>query len=202
MPSSYSTSLRIELQFTGENVNVWGDRLNTGLQRLDTSIAGINTIALTGDYTLTTSNTSSDDARAAIQKFTGGAGPYTITLPSVSKIYKIWNASSATLTITTGSGSTVQIATTDIVEIFCDGTNVKTLGYGGNSLKDYIASVVVGGGASLPSLSGNSGKWLTNNGTIASWALPTTADISDFVSNQATQTSNLQAFAVAMAIAL
>jgi hypothetical protein len=189
--------LRLEKQFTGENVNVWGDRLNTVIDRLDLSIAGITTIALTGDYTLTTSNTADDDARYHILKFTGGAGPYTITLPSVSKLYRIWNASSATLTFTTGGGTTVQIATTDIVDIFCDGTNVKTPGYGGASLKDYIASVVVGGGASLPSLVGNAGKWLTNNGSIASWALPTTADLSDL----ATYTAARNAFAVAMAVA-
>ena len=116
-------SLRIELQFTGENVNVWGERLNTGLQRVEYAIAGLRSIALTGDYALTTSNTADDDARYAILKFTGGAGPYTVTIPSVSKIYKVWNASSATITFATGAGSTVQVAPTDIVEVFCDGAN-------------------------------------------------------------------------------
>ena len=197
MPSTYTTSLRFELQATGENVNVWGDRLNTALSRIDVAVAGMTTVALTGNYTLTTSNTASDDARAAMLKFTGGAGPFTVTLPSLSKKYSVWNATTGTVTLTTGSGSTVQVATTDIVDVFCDGTNVKTLGYGGSSLKDYIASVVVGGGASLPSLSGNSGKWLTNNGTIANWALPTTTDLSDL----ATYTAARNAFAVAMAVA-
>jgi hypothetical protein len=203
MPSSYSTSLRIELQFTGENVNVWGARLNTGLERLDTAIAGVNTIALTGDYTLTTSNTASDDSRAAVLKFTGAlTSPAVVTIASVSKLYRIWNASGNTLTFTTGSGATVQVADTDIVDVFCDGTNVKTLGYGGNSLKDYIASVVVGGGASLPSLVGNSGKWLTNNAAIASWALPTTSDISDYATDQAAKTAAATALAIAFAATL
>lgn len=198
MPSSYSTSLRLELQFTGENVNVWGDRLNTVITRAEKAIAGLQTIALTGDYTLTTSNTADDDARYAVLKFTGGAGPYSITIPSVTKQYRIWNASSATLTFTTGAGTTVQVAATDIVDIFCDATNVKTIGYGGNSLKDYIASVVVGGGASLPSLAGNAGKWLTNNGSIAQWALPATTDISDI----AAYTTARDDFAMAMALIL
>ena len=197
MPSSYTTRLRLEKQFTGENVNVWGDRLNTVIDRLDLAVTGQTTIALTGDYTLTTSNTADDDARYHILKFTGGAGPYTITLPSVQKAYRIWNASSATLTFTTGAGATVQVATTDIVDIFCDASDVKTPGYGGSSLKDYIASVVVGGGASLPSLSGNAGLWLTNNGTIANWAMPTTSDLSDL----ATYTAARTAFSVAMAVA-
>lgn len=206
MPSSYTSSLRLELQFTGENVNVWGDRLNTVIARADQAVAGVRTIGLTGDYALTTSNTSDDDARHAVLKFTGGAGPWTITVPSVSKIYKVWNASGATLTFTTGAGASLQVAPTDIVELFCDGTNVKTLGYGGNSLKDYIASVVVGGGASLPSLSGNAGKWLTNNGSIAQWALPTVADISNYASDQASReaaiTTAYKNFAIAMAVVL
>lgn len=198
MPSSYTTSLRLELQFTGENINVWGERLNTVITRTEYAIAGMRPIALTGNYTLTTSNTADDDARYAILKFTGGAGPFTVTIPSVTKIYTIWNTTSGNVIITTGAGTTVTIATTDIVEVFCDGSAVKTLGYGGNSLKDYIASVVVGGGASLPSLVGNAGKWLTNNGSIASWALPTLAsDISDWT----TQRDTLKAFSVAMAVA-
>lgn len=198
MPSSYTTSLRLELQFTGENINVWGERLNTVITRAEYAIAGMRTIALTGNYTLTTSNTADDDARYSILKFTGGAGPFTVTIPSVSKIYKIWNTTSGNVVISTGAGTTVTVATTDIVEVFCDGSAVKTLGYGGNSLKDYIASVVVGGGASLPSLVGNAGKWLTNNGSIAQWALPTLAtDISDWT----TQRDTLKAFSVAMAVA-
>ena len=202
MPSSYTNSLRIELQFTGENVNVWGERLNTGLQRFEYAIAGLRTIALAGDYALTTSNTGDDDARYAILKFTGGAGPYTVTLPSVSKVYKVWNASAATITFTTGAGATVQVGPSDVVEVFCDGTSVKTLGFNGSTLKAYIDSVVVGGPQSLPSLVGNAGKWLTNNGITPGWALPTTSDISDFVSNQTVQSNTLQAFAVAMATAL
>jgi hypothetical protein len=202
MPSSYTTSLRVELQFTGENVNVWGDRLNTGLQRIEQAIAGMRTVALSGDYALTTSNTTDDDARHAILKFTGGAGPYTVTLPSVSKVYKIWNASDATLTLTTGAGAAVQVGPTDIVEVFCDATNVKTPGYGGSSLKDYIASVVVGGGASLPSLVGSTGKWLTNNGAITQWALPTVTDISNYASDQAVKTAGATALAIAFAVTL
>lgn len=197
MPSSYTTSLRLEKQFTGENVNVWGDRLNTVIDRAEQAVAGFRALALTGDYTLTTSNTATDDARYAVLYFTGGAGPFNVTLPSVSKAYKVWNATTGPIVFTTGSGATVQVDTTDIVEIFCDGTNVKTLGYGGNSLKSYIASVVVGGGATLPSLVGSAGKWLTNNGSIASWAYPTTNDLSDL----ATYTAARSAFAVAMAVA-
>lgn len=196
MTDTASARLRLRLQETGGNTNTWGILLDLALELVDEAIAGLETIALTSNYTLTSTNYVSDQARNAVLKFTG-AGPFTVTIPSVEKVYIVWNACTAATTITTGSGDTVVIDTTDIVVVFCDGTNVKTLGYGGSSLKDYIASVVVGGGASLPSLSGNSGKWLTNNGTIANWALPTTTDLSDL----ATYTAARNAFAVAMAVA-
>lgn len=196
MPSSYTASLRFEKQFTGENVNTWGDRLNTALDRVDTAVAGFTSVALTGDYTLTSSNSSADEARSAVLKFTGGAGPFNVTIPSVSKIYTIWNATTGPITITTGSGGTQQIDATDIVQVFCDGTNVKTLGYSGASAKAYIASAVSGGGTALPSVTGSAGKWLTNNGTIPNWAYPTTADLQDIASYRSTE----RAFALVMSL--
>ena len=40
MPSSWSPSLRFELQFTGENINLWGDKLNAVLGHADYAVAG------------------------------------------------------------------------------------------------------------------------------------------------------------------
>jgi hypothetical protein len=202
MPSSFTSSLKFELMQAGDFVNTWGDpKLNGVLQNIETAIVGVRIIALTGDYTLTGSNLGANDARYAILKFTG-AGPYVITVPSASNVFKIWNACSAALTFTTGAGATVAVDPGDIVEVFCDGSNVETLGYGGVSLKAYIASVVVGGGATVPSLVGNAGKFLTNNGSIASWANPTVSDISNYASDQATKTAAATALAVAFAVSL
>ena len=61
MPSSWSPSLRFELQFTGENINLWGEKLNAALTRVDTAIAGWLVKPLTGSTSLSagTSDTSS-----------------------------------------------------------------------------------------------------------------------------------------------
>ena len=89
MPSSYSSSLRFNLQATGENTNTWGGLLNTGaLALIDSAIAGLTTIALTGNTTLTTANGSSDQARTVMIKLTGSAS-YQVTVPAVSKRYLI-----------------------------------------------------------------------------------------------------------------
>jgi microcystin-dependent protein len=172
MPSSYTASLRFELQAQGENPNTWGQpKLNNLFTRLDFAIAGMFTKALTGDYTLTSSNSADDEARAAMLKFTGaGAGPFTITIPSVPKEYKVWNAcTSASVVITTGAGATVTIQPTEIAEIICDGSNVKATGYDGRTEKQYLDQRVVEFGA-IPS--GGMILWFGSVASIPSgWAL-------------------------------
>ncbi|MFN9925847.1 MAG: hypothetical protein ACK53I_02790, partial [Phenylobacterium sp.] len=78
MPSSWSTTLRLELQYTGENINLRGEKLNTALAHADKAIAGWTLKPRTGPVTLSTANGAADDARAATLKFTGGAGPFTV----------------------------------------------------------------------------------------------------------------------------
>ena len=49
MPSSYTPRLRLEQQFTGENVNTWGVLLNEVFTLTDNAIAGLKVVALTGN---------------------------------------------------------------------------------------------------------------------------------------------------------
>lgn len=183
MPSSYSTSLRFELQFTGENVNTWGVKLDNTFARVDDAIAGYVAIAVTGDYALASANdnTASDEARRAHLKFTGApANNFTITLPGVSKNYWIWNATGKTLTLTTGSGDTVGIDAGDRVPVFCDGVNVETINFGGLTLKNYIAASLIGASGSLPAQPGNAGKFVKTDGTNATWQQIQTTDLGDY----------------------
>jgi hypothetical protein len=179
MPSSWSSSLRFELQFTGENINLWGDKLNAVLQHADYAVAGWLTKPLTANATLTTANAGDDEARAAMIKFTG-AGPFTVTLPSVSKTYLVWNACSGVLTLTTGAGASVTLDPGDLVQIACDGGNVRTPGFGGLALKDFIAASALAAAGSLPGVTGAAGKYLTTDGTNAFWRQPASTDLSDF----------------------
>lgn len=182
MPSSYSANLRFELQFTGENINLWGDKLNATFQRIDDSIAGYLAIAITGNYTITAANanSSADEARRAHLKFTGTlAANATITLPSVSKSYWIWNATNKTLTFTTGAGNTYAVETGDKLPIWTDGTNVQGIAFGSYSLKDYIATISSASGA-IPTVTGNAGKFLYTDGASSLWRQPATSDLSDY----------------------
>lgn len=196
MPSSWSSSLRFELQFTGENINLWGEKLNAVLQHVDYAVAGWLTKPLSGNATLTTANAAVDEARAAMIKFTGGAGPFTVTLPAVSKSYLVWNACAGPVTLTTGAGAVVTVDAGDIVWAVTDGGAVKTPGYGGASIKDWVSSVAWSYNAgALPAQGGNAGKFVTTNGTTASWQGLSTASLSDYA-------SAVKGLALAFAIAL
>lgn len=194
MPSSWSPSLRFELQFTGENINLWGDKLNAVLAHADFAVAGFVTKALVGNYILTTANAADDEARAAMLKFTG-AGPWTVTIPSLSKTYLIWNACSAGLTISTGSGTVVVVDPGDMLHVFCDGANVNTPGYGGLSTKAYISSVAFSSSGVLPAQLGNAGKFVKTDGTNGSWAFVNATDVVNL-------TPTIDARAIAFSIAV
>jgi hypothetical protein len=196
MPSSWTPSLRFERQFTGENINTWGDRLNVVLTRADYAIAGWLTKPLTGNTTLTSANDLDDEARAAMVKFTGGAGPFTVTIPAVSKAYLVWNACAGPVTLTTGAGATVTVDAGDIAWIATDGGAVKTPGYGGASIKDWVSSVAWSYNAgALPAQTGNAGKFVRTDGTNASWQALSTADLTDYA-------SAVKGLALAFAVAL
>jgi hypothetical protein len=233
MPSSYSTSLRFELQFTGENLNLWGDKLNAALSRADEAVAGFATLALTGPLTLATANGAADQARLAMLKFTG-TGAFTVTVPAVSKRYDVWNACTGALTLTNGSAS-VTVQSGEVVSVITDGgaglrrvqptdfgaatlTNIASIGLLANptsalqaTTKQYVDNLVSStsfamAAGQLPAQSVSAGKFLTTNGTAASWGYPVVASISDYVTDQAARaaalTMSLQNFAAAMAAAL
>lgn len=196
MPSSWTPSLRFERQFAGENINTWGDRLNVVLTRADYAIAGWLTKPLTGNATLTSANDLDDEARAAMVKFTGGVGPFTVTIPAVSKAYLVWNACTGPVTLTTGAGATVTVDPGDIAWVATDGAAVKTPGYGGASIKDWVASVAWSYNAgALPAQAGNAGKFVRTDGTNAGWQALSTADLTDYA-------SAVKGLALAFAVAL
>lgn len=196
MPSSWTTSLRLEQQFTGENINTWGDRLNTALRHADTAVAGWLTKPLTGDASLSSTNGADDEARAAMIRFTGGAGPFTVTVPAVSKTYLVWNACAGAVTLTTGAGPVVSVDPGDIVWVATDGGAMTTPGYGGASIKDWVTSVAwTYNAGALPAQAGNAGKFVRTNGTTAGWQALSTADLTDYA-------SAVKGLALAFAVAL
>jgi hypothetical protein len=224
MPSTYTSSFRLNLQAPGDNLNTWGVQLNNGVfQLLEDALAGAVTQALSGSLTLTSVNGATDQARCLALNITGGTGG-TITAPGVKKLYFVRNASSGAVVVTTGAGATASFAAGEVG--FCyspDGINyyrtTVTTAFGGAILtgvgtpsaatdaatKGYVDGVAFTMAAgSLPGQTGNAGKALITDGTTASWGLPTltTSDITDYASDQAAKTATATKLAIAFAAAL
>lgn len=186
MPSTYSQN-GFELQAAGENLNTWGaPKLNNALKRANYLYCGYQSIAITGDYTLTssTSSTSQADFQAnnGLLKFTGTLTINSaITVPSIPMQWVVYNATNKTLTLTTGSGDTVAVETGDTIPVYCDGTNVRTLSFGSYALKDYIAAQVLGATGSLPAVAGNAGKFVYTDGVTSYWKQVQTTDLGDYL---------------------
>lgn len=132
MPTTYSTSLRLSLIATGEQAGTWGTTTNTNLGTLlEQAITGYVSVSMTdANYTLTTSNGSSDEARnISIKVVSSGSLTATrvVIIPNVEKTYYFWNATSGSQLIRIGTASSpttyVDIPNGYGCYVFCDGSN-------------------------------------------------------------------------------
>ena len=139
MSSTYSTSLRIELQASGANSGTWGTITNNNFsQSLEFAIAGVTNVAC-GDAAVTTltnadgpQSQANNQARSAHIRLTGAHGAVRIAqFPATQKVYLITNAttdsgSSGPYAMTGrlgASGNTLSIANGTTRLVSTDGTN-------------------------------------------------------------------------------
>ena len=139
MSSTYSTSLRIELQATGQNSGTWGTITNNNFsQSLEFAIAGVVNVAC-GDAAVTTltnadgpQSQANNQARNAHIRLTGAHGAVRIAqFPATQKVYLITNATTDSgssgpyaMTCRLGSsGNTISIANGTTRLVSTDGTN-------------------------------------------------------------------------------
>ena len=130
MPSTFTSSLRLVKQATGENTETWGDIFNQQFADLiDVAISGYASIAMSdADKTLTNLEGASDEARYMFLRFTGTlTANRRIFVPASSKLYFVVNdtAGDFSLVIKTAAGSGVEVRNGAAVIVFCDGTNVR-----------------------------------------------------------------------------
>lgn len=127
MASTYSTELRVELMAAGENRNTWGTIANNVFRFLEDGIAGTAAVSMSdADYSLTTNNGSADEARNMMISISGAhTAVRTLTIPAVSKVYIISNATSGGYAITVSNGTnTVSIPNGGWKIVWTNGTAV------------------------------------------------------------------------------
>lgn len=163
MPSTYSTSLRLELIGNGEQAANWGNTTNTNLGTLiEQAIAGVQSIAMTdANYTLVSGNGVSDEARNAVVIMTGTlTATRNVVVPTADKFYAVRNATTGgrSILVKTSAGTGVTLANGFTQLMYCDGTNVVLASVPINSSNGNVA---VGGTLAVTGTS-----TLTGNTTV------------------------------------
>lgn len=147
MPSTFSTTLRLELPSNGEQSGIWGQTLNKDISLIEQAIAGITDIYLTGgNYTLSSFNGLEDEARSAVISCTGIlSAAANVVAPSVQKTYIITNTAGANVTIKTSSGNGVTVLNGTSSLVYCDGTDFYTA----VSLNNVIGNQTISGNEAI-----------------------------------------------------
>lgn len=144
MPSTYSTSLRLELIGNGEQAANWGNTTNTNLGTLiEQAIAGVQSIAMTdANYTLVSGNGVADEARNAVVVMTGTlTATRNVIVPTADKFYAVRNATTngQSILVKTSAGTGVTLANGFTQLMYCDGTNVVLASVPINSSNGNVA---------------------------------------------------------------
>lgn len=164
MPSTYSSSLKIELMANGENSNTWGTITNTNLgTALEQAIVGKADISMSSTtVTLTYTDTNAaQDARAIYLNLSGSpGGAATLVVPAIQKPYIVKNGSDEQVTIKVSGQTGVVIPVGKTVLVYNNGTDVVTS-------VDHIPSLTLA--SALPVASGGTG--ITAFGTGVATAL-------------------------------
>lgn len=130
MPSTYSDKLRFELIADGEQDGTWGGTTNTNIGTLiEQAIAGLASVTHddSADYSLTTSNGGSDEARCMMLTIGGTlTAARNVVCPTKSKLYVIYNGTTGgyAVTIKTSAGTGITVNNGERRIVYCDGTNV------------------------------------------------------------------------------
>jgi len=148
MASTYVNNLRLNELATGDGSGTWGTTTNLNLELIGQAMGwGTRAIANASTDNITIADGAADSDRSMALKLTGGGTACTITiLPNTSsKVWFMFNSTSATLTFTAGSGANVAIPAGGTKVIATDG-----LGSGG-VVYDVLSGLNVSGNLTLNS---------------------------------------------------
>ena len=130
MASTYSSTLNLELQASGENSGTWGTITNNNLTKVESAIKGYVSVAIasTTDSLTATDGTTADEQSNAIIKLTGTlTGNTTMQCEAVENWYIVDNATSMgtyTLGFKPAGGTAASLVSSSKHILYSDGSTM------------------------------------------------------------------------------
>jgi len=130
MASTYSSTLNLELQTTGENSGTWGTITNNNLQKLEAAVKGYVAVAIasTSDSLSADDGTTADEQSNAIIKLTGTlTGNTTMQCEAVENWYIVDDATSHgtyTLSFKPAGGTATSLVAASKHLLYTDGSTM------------------------------------------------------------------------------
>ena len=130
MASTYSSTLNLEIQATGENSGTWGTITNNNLQKLESAIKGYVSVAIasTSDSLTASDGSTTDEQSNAIIKLTGSlTGNTTMQCEAVESWYIVDNATSMgtyTLGFKPAGGTAASLVSSSKHLLYSDGSTM------------------------------------------------------------------------------
>ena len=186
MASSYDNDLRLNEMATGDQSGAWGTVTNLNLEMIAEAFSyGTRAIANASTDNITLADGASDADRSMYLRLSGGGQACTVSLlpNTVSKVWLIENATSATLTFTQGSGANVAVLAGQVKMIATDGAGSGAVVYdlltdvnmAGTTVTDIItANTITANQATVDDIDLN-GKVITMTGSSGDTATLTVA---------------------------
>jgi len=130
MASTYSSTLNLELQASGENSGTWGTITNNNLQKIESAVKGYVSVAIasTTDSLTATDGTTADEQSNAIIKLTGTlTGNTTMQCEAVENWYIVDNATTMgtyTLGFKPAGGTATNLVASSKHILYSDGSTM------------------------------------------------------------------------------
>ena len=145
--ATYVNDLRLKEIATGDESGTWGSSTNTNLELIGNAMGvGAEAIANASTHTITMADGVADEFRSSFLRLTGGGQACTVTLApnTLSHTWIMRNETSATLTLTQGSGANVAITAGQTKIVATDGAGSGAVVYEMDDL-ELAGNLVIGG---------------------------------------------------------